>query len=160
MLKTILLLTVPSIVFLLLIFMPQAFAQYEDPETQIEVKNTIGDFFEGVGDFAEANTNSSEWFDQAKKDNINEVTQSGVKTGKTAFDLWFSFHQLVVDAIFAGSPIPFDRGIIVLISFVIGTLLVFKLFWAFIKKIWKIVLVLIALIAIVIIAPIEFPSLA
>ena len=102
MLKTILLLTTPSVVFLLLIFIPQAFAQYEDPETQIEVKNTIGDFFEGVGDFAQANTNSSEWFDQDKKDSLNEVTQSGVETGKTAFDIWFSFHQLVVEASFAG----------------------------------------------------------
>lgn len=134
------------------------FAQ-EEPEIQLEVKSGIDDFFQAIGDFAEANTNSSDWFSQAKKDNVNEVTQSGVKTGQTAFDLWFSFHQLVVDAIFAGSPVPFDRGIIVLVSFVVGTLLVFKLFWAFIKKIWKVALVIIALIAIVMIAPIEFPSL-
>lgn len=146
------------IVFFLLLFPASAFAQEE--EVQIEVKGSIDDFFDGVGDFAQANINTSEWFDQSKKDQINEVTESGVNTGKTAFDLWFSFHQFIVDAIFAGSPLPFDRGIIVLVSFVIGTILVFKLFWSFIKRIWKIVLVLIAIIAIVLIAPIEFPSLA
>ena len=146
------------IVFFLLLFPASAFAQEE--EVQIEVKGTIDGFFDGIGDFAQANINTSEWFDQSKKDQINEVTESGVNTGKTAFDLWFSFHQFIVDAIFAGSPLPFDRGIIVLVSFVIGTILVFKLFWSFIKRIWKIVLVLIAIIAIVLIAPIEFPSLA
>lgn len=146
------------IVFFLLLFPASAFAQEE--EVQIEVKGSIDSFFDGIGDFAQANINTSEWFDQSKKDQINEVTESGVNTGKTAFDLWFSFHQFIVDAIFAGSPLPFDRGIIVLVSFVIGTILVFKLFWSFIKRIWKIVLVLIAIIAIVLIAPIEFPSLA
>ena len=146
------------IVFFLLLFPASAFAQEE--EVQIEVKGTIDGFFDGIGDFAQANINTSEWFDQSKKDQINEVTESGVNTGKTAFDLWFSFHQFIVDAIFGGSPLPFDRGIIVLVSFVIGTILVFKLFWSFFKRIWKIVLVLIAIIAIVLIAPIEFPSLA
>ncbi len=146
------------ILFFLLLFPTSAFAQEE--EVQIEVKGTIDNFFDSIGDFAQANINTSTWFDPSKKDQINEVTESGVQTGKTAFDLWFSFHQFIVDAIFAGSPLPFDRGIIVLVSFVIGTILVFKLFWSFIKRIWKIVLVLIAIIAIVLIAPIEFPSLA
>ncbi len=146
------------ILFFLLFFPVSAFAQEE--EVQIEVKGTIDEFFESIGDMAEANINTTTWFDQDKKDQVNEVTESAVTTGKTAFDLWWSFHRLIVDAIFAGSPIPFDRGIIVLVSFVVGTILVFMLFWSFIKKIWKIALVIIAIIAIVLIAPIEFPSLA
>jgi len=145
------------VIFFLLLFPVSAFAE---EEVQVEVKGTIDDFFDSIGDMAEANINTTTWFEQNKKDQVNEVTESAVNTGKTAFDLWFSFHQLIVDAIFAGSPIPFDRGIIVLVSFVVGTVLVFLLFWNFIKRIWKIALVIIAIIAIVLIAPIEFPSLA
>lgn len=145
------------VVFLLLLFPASVFGQEEDPN--IDAKTGIEDFFDSIGDFAEANTNSSDYFDQDKKDQINQVTHSGVHTGKTAFNLWFSFHEFIVDAIFAGSPVPFDRGIIIIVSFVVGTILVTLLFWTFIKKVWKIVLVLIALIAIVVILPIEFPSL-
>lgn len=145
------------VLFFLLLFPISAFAE---EEVQVEVKGTIDDFFDSIGDMAEASINTTTFFDQDKKEQVNEVTESAVATGKTAFDLWFSFHQLIVDAIFAGSPIPFDRGIIVLVSFVVGTVLVFLLFWNFIKRIWKIALVIVAIIAIVLIAPIEFPSLA
>ncbi len=146
------------IVFFLLIFTQSVFAQ-EVEDAQIDAQSGIEDFFDEIGDFAEANTNSSEWFDDDKKDQINELTHSGVHTGKTAFNLWFAFHEFVVDAIFASSPVPFDKGIIILVSFVLGTLLVVALFWSFIKRIWKIVLVLIAIIVVIIILPIEFPSL-
>jgi len=154
--KAILLLTIPSIVFLLLIFMPQVFAQ--ETETELGVQQSIDDMFDAIEDFGEAQTNSSTWFDQDKKDELNRVGESATNTGKTAFQLWWDFHHFIVDLIFAGSPVEFDKGIIVLVSFVIGTLIVVKLFWTFFKKIWKIVLAIVAIIAVILILGIQFPS--
>lgn len=156
MLKAIFLLTIPSIVFLLLIFMPQVFAQ--ETETVLGIDDSVDDMFDAIQDFGQAQTNVSTWFDQKKKDEINSLGESATNTGKIAFDLWWNFHQLIVDLVFAGSPVEFDKGIIVLISFVIGTLLVVKLFWAFFKKIWKIVLAIVAIIAVILISGIQFPS--
>lgn len=146
--------------FLFLVTVP-AFAQENNTQqndTQIDVRGSIVGFFDSIRDFAQAQTNSSTWFDPEKKDEINKVTDSGVKTGVTAFELWFSFHEFIVDAIFAGSPVPFDRGIIVLVSFVIGTILVFKIFWSFFKRIWKIVLAIFVIIGIILVSGIQFPS--
>jgi len=156
MLKAVLLLTIPSIVFLLLIFMPQVFAQ--ETETVLGIDDSVDEMFDAIEDFGEAQTNASTWFDQKKKDELNSLGESATNTGKIAFDLWWNFHQLIVDLVFAGSPVEFDKGIIVLISFVIGTLLVVKLFWAFFKKIWKIVLAIVAIIAVILISGIQFPS--
>jgi hypothetical protein len=156
MMKAVLLLTIPSVVFLLLIFIPQVFAQ--ETETELGVQSSIDDMFDAIEDFGEAQTNSSEWFDQEKKDELNRVGESATNTGKTAFQLWWDFHHFIVDLVFAGSPVDFDKGIIVLVSFVIGTLIVVKLFWTFFKRIWKIVLAIIAIIAVILISGIQFPS--
>ena len=142
----------------LLIFVPNtAFAQ-EEYSGECIIKEPIDKVFDQIDDFAEAQTNSSDWFDTDKKDEINKVTDSGVSSGKSAFELWCNFHHFIVDAVFAGSPVPFDRGIIVLVSFVLGTILVFKLFWEFFKRIWKIVLAIVAIIAVFIISGVQFPS--
>lgn len=147
--------SIPIILLLFLIPIP-AFAQSEG--TECIIAEPVNRVFDQIDDFAEAQTNSSDWFDQEKKDQINKVTDSGTGTGKIAFQLWCGFHHFIVDAVFAGSPVPFDHGIVVLVSFVLGIILVVKLFWEFLKKIWKIVLILIAIIAIFVIAPIDFPS--
>lgn len=149
---------IPIFFIPILLFSTPVFAQEEPTETEIEIKGSIDQFFDWIREFGQAQTNASNWFDDEKKDEINRVGESAVETGKTAFDLWFSFHKFIVDLIFAGSPVPFDKGIIILVSFVIGTILVFKIFWAFFKKIWKIVLVIIAIIAVILISGIEFPS--
>jgi len=146
------------IVFFLVLFTVPAFAQENETETQIEIRSVIDDFFDSIGKFGQEQTNASTWFDTQKRDEINEFGESAITTGKTAFELWFNFHKLIVNLIFLGSPVPFDVGIIFLVSFVIGSILVFKLFWTFLKKIWKIVLVLIAIIAVIVISGIEFPS--
>lgn len=156
MIKAMLLLTIPSIVFLLLIFMPQVFAQ--ETETVLGIDDSVDDIFDAIEDFGEAQTNATTWFDQEKKDELNKLGESATNTGKTAFELWWNFHHLIVDLVFAGSPVPFDKGIIVLISFVIGTLIVVKLFWTFFKRIWKIVLAIVAIIAVILISGIQFPS--
>jgi len=143
--------------FLVLLFNP-AFAQEEDSESAI--RSTIEGIFNTTGDFAEAQINSSTWFDQQKKDDLNIATEAGVSTGKTALNLYLDFHNFIVNLIFAGSPVEFDRGIIVLVSFVVGAVLVFFLFWAFIKKIWKVALVLVAIVVIIWIAGIQFPSIS
>lgn len=145
--------------FILLIIPIPAFAQ-EFEEGECIIKEPIDQVFDSIEDFAQAQTNGSDWFDQEKKDQINKVTDSGTNTGKVAFELWCNFHQFMVDGIFAGSPVPFDKGIIVLVSMVVGTVLVFKLFWEFFKKIWKITLIMVAIIAIVLISGIQFPSIS
>lgn len=145
------------ILFLLFLIPIPAFAQ-DASSTECIIKEPIDKVFDTIDDFAEAQTNSSDWFDQEKKDEINRVTDSGTASGKSAFELWCNFHHFIVDAVFAGSPVPFDRGIIVLVSFVLGTILVFKLFWEFFKKIWKIVLAIVAIIAVFIISGVQFPS--
>jgi hypothetical protein len=144
------------IIFFLLIFTQPIFAQ--ETETEIGIQDSIDDVFDEIEDFGSAQTNSSEWFDQQKKDEINNVGDSAISTAKSSFQLWWDFHHFIVDLVFAGSPVAFDKGIIVLVSFVIGTLLVVKLFWAFFKKIWKIVLAIVAIIAVIMISGIEFPS--
>lgn len=122
------------------------------------IKEPIEKVFDTIDDFAQAQTNSSEWFDQDKKDEINKVTKSGTNAGKTAFELWCDFHHFIVDAVFAGSPVPFDKGIIVLVSFVLGTILIAKLFLSFFKKIWKIVIAILGVIAVIMISGMQFPS--
>ncbi len=144
------------ILFFLLIFTQPIFAQ--ETETEIGIQGSIDDVFDEIEDFGEAQTNASDWFDQQKKDEINNVGDSAIETAKTSFQLWWDFHHFIVDLVFAGSPVAFDKGIIVLVSFVIGTLLVVKLFWAFFKKIWKIVLAIVAIIAVILISGIQFPS--
>jgi len=150
----------PVFLIPILLFSEPVFAQEEKTETEIQIRSGIDEFFDSIREFGQAQTNASTWFDIEKKDEINRVGESAITTGKTAFDLWFSFHKFIVDLIFAGSPVPFDKGIIILVSFVIGTILVFKLFWAFFKKIWKIVLVIIGIISVILISGIEFPSIS
>ena len=155
-----------SIIFIL--FFNPAFAQVlpdeietftegldPDTETDLGIRDLIGDIFDGISGFGEAQTNSS-GLPQEKIDEINEVNEIAIETGKTAVDLWWDFHKLIVNSVFAGSPVPFDRGIIVLISLVITTIVVTKLFWEFFKKTWKIALALIVFITIIWIAGIEF----
>ncbi len=144
------------ILFLILFLPIQTFAQ--ENETEIGIQGSIDEFFDWIQDFGSAQTNSTTWFDQEKKDELNAIGESATNTGKTAFQLWWDFHHLIVDLVFAGSPVDFDKGIIILVSFVIGTLLVVKLFWAFFKKIWKIVLAIVAIIAVILISGIQFPS--
>jgi len=144
------------VLFFLLIFTQPIFAQ--ETETELGVQQSIDDMFDAIEDFGSAQTNASTWFDQDKKDELNRVGESATNTGKTAFQLWWDFHHFIVDLVFAGSPVEFDKGIIVLISFVIGTLIVVKLFWTFFKKIWKIVLAIVAIIAVILISGIQFPS--
>jgi len=150
----------PIFMIPILLFTVPVFAQEGETETEIQIQTGIDEFFDWIQDFGQAQTNSSTWFDQDKKDEINSVGDSAVTTGKIAFDLWFSFHKFIVDLVFAGSPVPFDKGIIILVSFVIGTILVFKIFWAFFKKIWKIVVIIIAIIAVILVSGIEFPSIS
>ncbi len=144
------------VVFFLLIFTQPIFAQ--ETEGELGIAQSIDDFFDAIQDFGSAQTNSSTWFDQEKKDELNAIGESATNTGKTAFQLWWDFHHFIVDLVFAGSPVDFDKGIVILVSFVIGTLLVVKLFWAFFKKIWKIVLAIVAIIAVILISGIQFPS--
>lgn len=122
------------------------------------VRGAIDAMFDAIGDFGRAQTDDTTWFDDEKKEQINEVNEHGVNTGKTAIELWWSFHEFVVNAIFAGSPIPFDKGIAIVIGFVLSSILVFFLLKDFIKKTWKIGAVLIAVIAIILILGIEAPT--
>lgn len=140
-------------IFITLNYAP-AYAEEEIHE-QSAVMAGINAMFDKIGEFGEAQTNSTTWFDEEKKEQVNEVNDQGVKTGKTAVGLWWDFHEFVVKGIFAGSPIPFDVGIAVLISFVLSAILVFFLFKDFIKKTWKIGAVIVAVIAIILILGIE-----
>ena len=126
-----------------------------DSSTDLGIKDFIGGIFESISDFGEAQTNSS-GLPQQKIDEINKVNDIAIETGKTSVDLWWHFHELIVNSVFAGSPVPFDRGIIALISLVITSIIVVKLFWEFFKKTWKIAIALIAFITIIWIAGIEF----
>lgn len=137
---------------------PPEFTAEDIEDAGLGLKEGIAGIFDQIGSFGMAQTNSSDWFDQDKKDQINEVTDSATGTGKIAFDLWFSFHELIVDAVFAGSPVPFDRGFIILISFVVGAILVTLLFKTFFMKIWKVALAIIIFIAIIMILGIEAPA--
>lgn len=129
-----------------------------DTDSVFGIKAFMNEVFDSVGVFGKDQTNGFDGFNQDKKDQINNLTDSGVEAGKTSVDLWFKFHEFVVDGVFAGSPIPFDRGIVVLISFVVTTIVVTLLIWTFAKRTWKIALALIAFIAIVLVAGIQFPS--
>lgn len=126
-----------------------------DSDTDLGIKDFIGSIFDGISGFGEAQTNSS-GLSQEKIDEINKVNDIAIETGKTSVELWWNFHELIVNSVFAGSPVPFDRGIIVLISLVITTIIVTRLFWEFFKKTWKIALALIVFITIIWIAGIEF----
>jgi len=135
----------------------ETFTEGMDPDstTDLGIREFIGDIFDTISGFGEAQTNSS-GLPQEKIDEINKVNEIAIETGKTSVDLWWNFHELIVNSVFAGSPVPFDRGIIVLISLVITTIVVTKLFWEFFKKTWKIALALIVFITIIWIAGIEF----
>ncbi len=126
-----------------------------DSTTDLGIKDFIGGVFDQISSFGEAQTNSSGLPPQ-KIDEINKVNNIAIETGKTSVDLWWHFHELIVNSVFAGSPVPFDRGIIVLISLVITSIVVAKLFWEFFKKTWKIALALIVFITIIWIAGIEY----
>ena len=126
-----------------------------DTESDLGIKDFIGGIFDDISSFGEAQTNSS-GLPQEKIDEINNVNQIAIETGKTSVSLWWNFHELIVNSVFAGSPVPFDRGIIILISLVITTVIVVKLFWEFFKKTWKIALALIVFITIIWVAGIEF----
>ena len=160
-----------TLLFLSLIFIISfnpAFAQVpnsvEEMEEQLEgdsvfgIKGFMDDMFDGIGVFAKDQVNGFDAFDEDKKQEIVELTDTGIHTGKTSVELWFGFHEFVVDGVFAGSPIPFDRGIVVLISFVVTTIVVTFLVWSFFKKTWKIALALMGFIAIILVAGIQFPS--
>ncbi len=135
----------------------EEFSEALDPDstTDLGVREFIGGIFDSISGFGEAQTNSS-GLPQQKIDEINKVNNIAIETGKTSVELWWNFHELIVNSVFAGSPVPFDRGIIVLISLVITTIVVAKLFWEFFKKTWKIALALIVFITIIMIAGIEF----
>lgn len=163
--KTLLLLSL----FFILFFNP-AYAQFlpdeievitegldPDSDSDLGIKDFIGGIFDSISSFGEAQTNSS-GLPQEKIDEINKVNEIAIETGKTSVSLWWNFHELIVNSVFAGSPVPFDRGIIVLISLVITTIIVTKLFWEFFKKTWKIAMALIVFITIIWIAGIEFIS--
>jgi hypothetical protein len=154
--------------FLFILFFNPAYAQVLpdeieelgqalDPESgsDLGIKDFIGGIFDDISSFGEAQTNSS-GLDPQKIDEINKVNEIAIETGKTSIDLWWNFHELIVNSVFAGSPVPFDRGIIVLISLVITSIVVAKLFWEFFKKTWKIALALIVFITIIWIAGIEY----
>lgn len=126
-----------------------------DSDSDLGVKSLIGGIFDSISSFGEAQTNSS-GLPPNKIDEINNVNHIAIETGKTSVDLWWHFHELIVNSVFAGSPVPFDRGIIVLISLVITSVVVTKLFWEFFKKTWKIALALIVFITIIWIAGIEY----
>lgn len=148
----------------LLIFISPAFAQEEvppefNPEEPAFGNHDFADnFFDNVGEFAKSQVNGSTYFDEEKKQQIRDVTDAGVESGQNAFHFWYSFHEFIINAIFAGSPIPFGIGIAVVVSFVLSSIIVSLILWAFIKKVWKIILAIIAVIAIIMIAGIELPS--
>ena len=77
------------IVFFLLIFTQPIFAQ--ETEAELGIAQSIDDFFDAIQDFGLAQTNSSTWFDQEKKDELNAIGESATNTGKTAFQLIFFF---------------------------------------------------------------------
>ena len=154
--------------FLFILFFNPAYAQVlpdeieelgealdPDSGTDLGIKDFIGGIFDQISSFGEAQTNSS-GLEPQKIDEINKVNDIAIETGKTSIDLWWNFHELIVNSVFAGSPVPFDRGIIVLISLVITSIVVAKLFWEFFKKTWKIALALIVFITIIWIAGIEY----
>lgn len=146
-----------SPIFFLLIF-HSAFA--DSNQSQFNIKDPTEQILELITNFTEVQVQSSPLLDQEKKDAINKALDSGLSAQKTSISLWDDVHQFIIDTIFAGSPIRFDHGIIILIAFVISTVLLFTVFLAFIRKFWKIAIVVIAIIAVVLIFGIEFPTLS
>lgn len=141
--------------FFLLIFQP-VFAQDTNPKDK--VNQAIEQFLNNTRDFTQAQINSSSWFDEQKKDELNKATESGLDAGRTAVSFFSNVQQFIVHTIFAGSPIPFNSGIIFLIGFVISTAILFALLWKILKKFWKIALPIVAIIAIILISGIQLPT--
>ncbi len=143
-----------GLIILLLIGMAiPAFAQGEAEA----VANPIKEFFEWIGNFTKSNINNSD-LEQEKINQISNVTDSGVTVAERAVDLWLGFHELIINTIFAGSPVKFDVGIAVMIAFVVGTALVFMFLWKFIKHAWKWIILIVAFIAFIMILGIQAPS--
>ena len=131
--------------------------QLESNDSVFGVKPIISKILETIGNFGITQTDQSS-FDPDKKVKIDKVIKSGVATGNVLFDLWFHFHEFIVNVIFAGSPVPIEKGMIVLISFIVTTIAISYLMWSLIKKLWKVVLILVGIIVILLVAGIQFPS--
>ena len=130
-----------------------AFAQTEAEQ----VANPIKAFFDWIGSFVSANMDASD-LPQEKIDQIKDTSDAGVTVAERTIDLWLGFHELIINAIFAGSPIEFDKGIAIMISFVVGSALVLMLLWKFVKHAWKWILVSLGFIAFILILGIEAPK--
>lgn len=142
------------IVLFLIGFLSPAYAQ---EETSVSlVTEPIGEFFEWFGNFTKANIQQSDLPEQ-KKDEIMNTADAGVGVAEKTINLWTGFHELIINAIFAGSPIEFDKGIAVMISFVVSTALVMMLLWKFVKHAWKWILAIVGFIAFILVLGIEAP---
>ncbi len=71
--------------------------------------------------------------------------------------MWLWLHEALIDVILYISGlmgVNFDKGVALLISFVLGTGLIAFIIWRFLKHFWKFALVIVIIIAVVWILPI------
>lgn len=100
------------------------------------------------------NLENSELDDNTKQGTI-QITEQGGEGGKKAWDLWTWLHEALVDGILWLTGGHLDKGIALLISFVVGTIILILAAWKIKGHLWKIGLAVFAVVAIIWILPIH-----
>jgi len=98
----------------LFIFVPYPTFAQDAFGIETTIDNSMNWFFDWLS--ASNNLSSADIETKGKYDSAIESTREFSTTGN---EWWFSGHRMVVDLLFAGSPIPLDVGIVSLVSIVI-----------------------------------------
>lgn len=69
------------------------------------------------------------------EDELDNLLEESIKTGKNGKNFLFSFHHLIESAIIAVSPIDIDPLIILIISWIVGTIVMFVIFKGSLKHV-------------------------
>jgi len=144
------------IFIIILLALGMAIPAFASEESQF-ITEPITEFFDWIGNQSKANIEAGDLPD-TKKEQLKDATDSSVNFGVQGANLFTAIHQFIVDWIFFGSPIEFDRGIAILISFVVGVGILMKLGWKMIKHVWKWVIGILIFIGIILVLGIQAPS--
>ncbi len=100
-----------------------------------------------VGDVSDPKTNATV-----------DIIETGNEGAKKTLGLWLWLHEALIDVMLWFSSIlgvGFDKGVALLLSFILGTIIIAVALWKFAKHFWKFAIVIAIAIAVVWILPIE-----